>query len=302
MEKEIIADLNVTEEEQNLIFLHSIVNILNILSAEIFNFQLTVDDIDTFRPKLRAIREVANSLADSTKSSLFFSNIDNFNHELLTSIDNYIASKDLLSNQHIRAIKDNIHSICDTLKQRAEEINNSDLHSTEFIEMNIEQIEYEISSFFAAIEKNSKGKYKIVNNIAVFDDNAYLVDFNINSIYGQHIYLPKLFISVIRDLMANARKYTKIGGMILAGLMQDENNIVFAVEDNGIGIPENELDKIIGFKYRASNVTDKRTFGGGFGLTKAYIITKQLGGRMWIKSTLGTGTRIIIQIPYKKGQ
>ena len=40
-----------------------------------------------------------------------------------------------------------------------------------------------------------------------------------------------------------------------------------------------------------------RTMGGGFGLTKAFLVTKQFGGRFWIASEVGVGTRIRIQIP-----
>jgi len=40
-----------------------------------------------------------------------------------------------------------------------------------------------------------------------------------------------------------------------------------------------------------------RTMGAGFGLTKAYYVTKQFGGRMWIASRLGVGTRITLIIP-----
>jgi signal transduction histidine kinase len=37
--------------------------------------------------------------------------------------------------------------------------------------------------------------------------------------------------------------------------------------------------------------------GGGFGLTKAFMVTKRFGGRFWIASELGRGTRIRIVIP-----
>ena len=42
---------------------------------------------------------------------------------------------------------------------------------------------------------------------------------------------------------------------------------------------------------------DKATMGGGFGLTKAYLVTRQFGGRMWIASRPGAGTRITLSIP-----
>jgi signal transduction histidine kinase len=37
--------------------------------------------------------------------------------------------------------------------------------------------------------------------------------------------------------------------------------------------------------------------GGGFGLTKAFLATKQFGGRFWLASTVAVGTRVRIQLP-----
>jgi hypothetical protein len=45
-----------------------------------------------------------------------------------------------------------------------------------------------------------------------------------------------------------------------------------------MGIAENEIEHIIEFGVRGSNVTSRRTMGGGYGLTKAYFFTKQFGG------------------------
>jgi len=54
---------------------------------------------------------------------------------------------------------------------------------------------------------------------------------------------------------------------------------------------------VVAFGKRASNVDDQATMGGGFGLTKAYLVSRQFGGRMWIDSRPGAGTRITISIP-----
>ena len=54
---------------------------------------------------------------------------------------------------------------------------------------------------------------------------------------------------------------------------------------------------MVQFGQRASNVGEVRTMGGGFGLTKAFLVTKQFGGRFWLASQLEVGTRVRIQIP-----
>ncbi|MFP4244276.1 MAG: sensor histidine kinase, partial [Ectothiorhodospira sp.] len=111
---------------------------------------------------------------------------------------------------------------------------------------------------------------------------------------------PAVFQDVIRDLLANARKYTPPGGRILAGLKDTGSELRFVVEDSGMGIPEHQIQQVVDFGFRADNVRDRRTQGGGFGLTKAYWVTRRCGGRMWIDSALGLGTRIRIQLPRSK--
>jgi len=101
----------------------------------------------------------------------------------------------------------------------------------------------------------------------------------------------------MRDLIANARKYTAQGGIIAAGLFEGLRELRFVVHDTGCGIPEPELRRVVEFGRRGSNVSNVRTMGGGFGLTKAYYVTKQFGGRMWIASRVDIGTRISITLP-----
>jgi hypothetical protein len=50
-----------------------------------------------------------------------------------------------------------------------------------------------------------------------------------------------------------------------------------------MGIDEEEISHIIEFGVRGSNVANRRTMGGGFGLTKAYFFTKQFDGSFRVK-------------------
>ena len=101
----------------------------------------------------------------------------------------------------------------------------------------------------------------------------------------------------MRDITANARKYTKPGGRISCSLVMNESGLEMTVTDNGRGIPEKEIEKVVDFGFRGSNTAAAETKGGGYGLTKAYYFCKKAGGRMWIDSQLGAGTTIRIIIP-----
>jgi signal transduction histidine kinase len=69
------------------------------------------------------------------------------------------------------------------------------------------------------------------------------------------------------------------------------------VEDTGKGIPADEIEQVVNYGTRARNVQDQETKGGGFGLTKAWFVTKQFDGRLWIESEEKIGTTITLQLP-----
>jgi signal transduction histidine kinase len=73
--------------------------------------------------------------------------------------------------------------------------------------------------------------------------------------------------------------------------------VLVSVEDQGIGIPEDEQDKIFSKFYRADNATDTETEGTGVGL----FITKQIAeahkGKIWFESKQGEGTTFYVQLP-----
>jgi signal transduction histidine kinase len=102
----------------------------------------------------------------------------------------------------------------------------------------------------------------------------------------------------IRDILANARKYSKPGRWFGLTILQVQQQIFVRISDNGCGIPEHEVEKVLQFGYRASNVTQRRTFGGGYGLTKAAYYTKQSGGTIDIQSKLGVGTTVTLSVPF----
>jgi len=113
------------------------------------------------------------------------------------------------------------------------------------------------------------------------------------------IHMPAVFQDVMRDLLANARKYTQPGGTITAGLHDSGTHLRFVVADTGRGIPPGEIQSVVEFGRRGSNTQDRPTRGAGIGLTKAYYVTRKFGGRMFVQSTgvPGEGTRIEIRLP-----
>ena len=123
------------------------------------------------------------------------------------------------------------------------------------------------------------------------------LEIEVKGLINGSIYLPSLLNDSFRDLTANARKYTLPGGHIVSKLIEHENKLILTVADNGRGIPESEIPRVVEYGYRASNTSEGETKGGGFGLTKAYYACKRFSGKMWIESEVGVGTTVTMELP-----
>lgn len=169
--------------------------------------------------------------------------------------------------------------------------------------LNLGRLSGDAAGIDEAIERNSHGAYRIVNNIAEHEAVDCFVNFEIGSVLGDHLHMPAVFQDVTRDLIANARKYTPPGGSILADLFYGATVLRFTVSDTGVGMAPGEIANPVQLGRRGSNVADRPTRGGGFGLTKAYHVTRRFDGRMWIESegTPGRGSQIRIELPLPQG-
>ena len=146
--------------------------------------------------------------------------------------------------------------------------------------------------FLRTSEQVSDGRFRFSFAPEPPEPSTYWVDFQIDSPH-ESIRAPCVLHDTIRDLAGNARKYSKPDGKIRIELKSlGKQGLRLRVADEGMGIPEEEIEKVIQFGYRGSNALDKRTMGGGFGLTKAYSLCKRFNGRFFIESEAGKGTAI----------
>ncbi len=103
---------------------------------------------------------------------------------------------------------------------------------------------------------------------------------------------------ILENLLNNAIKFTN-EGYIKYGYYLEEDQIVFFVEDTGIGIEEIYFNKIFE-RFQQIDYDLNRKYGGtGLGLTIAKGNVELLGGKIWLKSKPNEGTTFYFSIPYK---
>ncbi len=102
---------------------------------------------------------------------------------------------------------------------------------------------------------------------------------------------------VLQNLLDNAVQYTPPGGRINLRAWRDTREVVMAVEDTGIGIPLAEQERIFERFYRVDAARSLDAGGTGLGLSIARHIIDAHGGRIWVESEVGRGSRFFVAIP-----
>ncbi|TGC09512.1 hypothetical protein CUN85_06695 [Methanolobus halotolerans] len=106
-------------------------------------------------------------------------------------------------------------------------------------------------------------------------------------------YLPRVFV----NLVENAIKFTPREGTINLSAFRENGNLHAIVEDDGIGIAEHDLPDLFQ-KFHQIDSSSTRNYGGnGLGLYISKVIIEDHGGKIWIESEEGVGTKVHVTLP-----
>ncbi|MBI3141302.1 MAG: histidine kinase [Bacteroidetes bacterium] len=298
MKLELQAPALESEAQIALVENHSFLNIMNVLIGELYYLSLELGDHELLKPAIDLCDKIKNELMDR---SLSLNRAKAYAHDrqtIETLLGKVLEKQPGLAKENLLAQDfENIRNVLDVLEVRAAEIVERGACPDAWLRFTCRFLENDLKEFFLAVLRNAKGKYGIVFNQAEKGATDYLINLYFRGNAEQDMWMPLIVKDTIRDLAANARKYTLPGGQIDINVAQDAENLSISVSDTGIGIPWSELPSVIAFGYRASNASAMATRGGGFGLTKAAVVTKNFGGRMWIDSKENQGTEVCITLP-----
>ena len=107
----------------------------------------------------------------------------------------------------------------------------------------------------------------------------------------------KRMAEVLNNLLGNAIKYTRVDGHIWVVVHKGADHVDIRVEDDGIGIPEDEQEKVFQGFYRSKNLAEWGAGGLGLGLYVSRNIARAHGGDLWAASRPGGGTVMCLRIP-----
>ena len=107
---------------------------------------------------------------------------------------------------------------------------------------------------------------------------------------------------VLYNVISNAIKYSPEGGQITFRLKEMEEFIEVSIQDQGVGIPKDKLDKIFDRFYRVDKARARNLGGTGLGLAIAKEMVEAHEGKIWATSREGKGTTIFFTLPYDRTQ
>lgn len=122
-------------------------------------------------------------------------------------------------------------------------------------------------------------------------------------IIGEHIDVcvdKDKMSQVLNNLISNAVKYTDNYGNIQITVIQENENVVITVKDNGCGIDDNDIPYIFERFYRTDKSRNRSTGGAGIGLTITRAIVQLHGGTIHVESKKGVGSLFKVTIPANK--
>lgn len=131
--------------------------------------------------------------------------------------------------------------------------------------------------------KQSAGEKDIKMETAIEEDVYYSCD-------------ELLMIRMVTNLIENAIRYGKKNGYVLLGLVSNEKDVEVTVEDDGIGISDQDIGKIYRRFYQVEKSGDESP-GVGLGLSIVKRIAEAHGAELNVESRMGKGTRFTIRFP-----
>jgi PAS domain S-box-containing protein len=218
--------------------------------------------------------------------------VSTVSHEFRTPLAGMLLSVDLLTRYFDRIPAD----------KRLEELHKIRLRINELTDL--------MNDFLAQSESQSAvGRFKPVRMEvgelckALIAEMEFIASATSRSRIQRHINVREAYINgdlkllryILRNLLANAIKYSPKHSTVEVRVYCEDNAVVIAVKDAGIGIPEGDLDKLFTPFFRAANTTSISGTGVGLSIAKEFV--EAHGGTISVQSRLNEGSTFIVRLP-----
>lgn len=238
--------------------------------------------------------ELARTRDQALEASLMKSSfLASMSHEIRTPLNAIIGMSDLLSETELDFEQKKYVAVFkkagDTLLSLVNDI--LDLSKIEADQLKLEEIEFNlVDTIEESVEIYAlKASEKSIELLCDIQPDIFPVR------HGD----PSRLRQVLLNLISNALKFTDNGQIkisVKSGQDHESGHLQISVSDTGTGIPEDKLEKIFESFSQADSSTTRKYGGTGLGLTISRRLIEMMGGKIWVESQLGQGSRFIVDV------
>jgi signal transduction histidine kinase/DNA-binding response OmpR family regulator len=249
--------------------------------------------------------KIIRQLADEKKKAEDAMNaktdfLSRMSHEIRTPMNAIIGMSFLASKStDIREVKEHLKNIETSSQQLLGLINDIlDMSKIEANKLSIVPAPFDF-------EKMLKNVLNVIQFRA--DEKKQHIVVSVNHLFARKMISDELRISqVLMNILSNATKFTDIGGTITLRISEmkevgEYSNLHFEIQDTGIGITPESIDKIFSAFEQADGSISRRFGGTGLGMSITKKIVELMGGDISVKSEYGRGTTFYVDLRVKWG-
>jgi len=251
-----------------------------------------IDVSDSFAIE-KALRERNQALEETDKVKTEF--LAHMSYELRNPLNSIIGFAELMEKEYqgpLNAVQhEYMHSILSASEQLLELINDIlDLAVIEAGGMSLEIDEFSLSGVVKQVTTQLDERIKAKNIEVTVKCPA-----DLKPVYGD----AKRIQHTVYNLLSNAVKFTPSLGTVSLKVEQDELNYKINIQDSGVGIKPEEVEKIFEKFFTGSNVPNGQGAGLGLSLVKSFV--ELHGGTIDVQSNMNIGTNITLILPLRVG-
>lgn len=249
-----------------------------------------VTDITNLKKRENKIKSQKKELQkiNATKDKLF----SVIGHDLKNPFNSILGFSELLSEEIISLSKEDARDIAIQLKEKSNQAYNLLTNLLDWSRTQLKRIE-------SSPEKIALNKF-VDEIMEALQDTATHKNIKLLSRLRDDIYVyadRNMMLSVFRNLLNNAIKFTRSGGQIEVDAENRNNYIKISLRDNGVGIDPEHLSHLFNLESEFTTAGTDNETGTGLGLMICKEFIELNRGKMWINSVKGEGTTIHFTLP-----
>ncbi|GEM_PF-405776 len=236
--------------------------------------------------------------SDQLKSAF----LANLSHEIRTPMNAILGFSSLLEKEELSAERKKqfieiIRSKGDQLMQLINDI--IDISKIQSGQFEVQWQSFNLNQLFRELEISYEGQLPEKKAAANLD---LRMKTSLDDLHAQVVLDRNRLQQILTNLINNALKFTGEGFIEVGYLPQNSDNILFYVQDTGIGIKK-EKQAVIFDQFRQSDTRQDRDYGGtGLGLAIVRNLVELMGGEIWVESEPDQGSTFYFILPWYRGQ